>query len=521
MAPAVIISEALPTKDASKQRSSPHKLTCGGRMRYNIILNALIVGLVASPFFIPTIATLAINSYFAFLWVCFLILATITQCKIRSTLQHYNKLQIKTPTPEAEGDHVTVLDESKSLKKIMVTFAYKEPLELIVETLENVSKLSQASSVILGISLEQRTPEKDKKIAEISRRFENCFAQLIITVHPYGTEGEIPGKCSNFNYALRSIVSHIRAKDPKFDPKDYIVTNFDIDSRFHPRFLEIQQDTCLQEKDPYSTVWQPVLFYNWNLDKLSFITRMTGLNRNILMMGALIPFNINVMSVYTASLQLFIQGNYTHPAYQMEDIICYIRWMLMTKRVLKIKPIYCPTISAPTSGNSVIQETVEWAKQLRRWTIGSAEVFHYFCIKARRINFFYAITWGLNYVNYYGFFMIAQGLLTVTTTIYLFVIERHSPDSLQIWFTIPLGVVYFSLLMVIIINKIAVKTFLKQVEVDEKIPIWKDFFLWIVSPFIFIAYNIVALVGLFEAVFHGKKVCTHDASKKDALVNVV
>ena len=520
MPPAIIISQALPAQDSSKSKSAPHKLTCGGRMRYNIFLNALVVGIVASPFFIPTIATLAINSYFALLWVCFLIFATVTQCKIRSNLQRYNKTSSKAAKSEVEGDNVTAI-ETKSLKKIMVTFAYKEPLELITETLENVSKLSQASSVILGVALEEKTPQKDEKIAEIVRRFENCFAQLIITVHPYGIVGEIPGKCSNFNYALRSIVSHLQTKDPTFDPKDYIVTNFDIDSRFHPRFLEIQQDTCLKEKEPYSTVWQPVLFYNWNLDKLSFITRMTGLNRNILMMGALIPFNINVMSVYTASLQLFIQGKYTHPAYQMEDIICYIRWMLMTKRVLKIKPIYCPTISAPTSGNNVFQEIVEWAKQLRRWTIGSAEVFHYFCIKARRINFFAATTWGLNYVNYYGFFMIAQGLLTITTTIYLFVIEKNSPDSLQIWFTIPLGVVYFSLLMVIIINKIAVKTFLKQVEVDEKIPIWKDILLWIVSPFIFIAYNIVALVGLFEAVFHGKKVCTHNAAKKDALVNVV
>ena len=236
------------------------------------------------------------------------------------------------------------------------------------------------------------------------------------------------------------------------------------------------------------------------------------------MMGALIPFNLNVMSVYTASLQLFIQGNYTHPAYQMEDIICYIRWMLMTKRVLKIKPIYCPTISAPTSGNNVIQETFEWATQLKRWTIGSAEVFHYFCIKAKRIGLWNAVTWGIKYVNFYGGFMIAQGLMMISTAVYLLIMERGS-SGLQLYFLIPLGLVYLSLLMELVLNKIAVKTFLKQVEVEERIAIWKDLLLWILSPLIFIAYSTVAVVGLFEAVLYGKQVCIHNAAKKDALLS--
>ena len=88
------------------------------------------------------------------------------------------------------------------------------------------------------------------------------------------------------------------------------------------------------------------------------------------MMGALIPFNINIMSVYTASLQLYIEGDFCHPAYQMEDIICYIRWLTLTKRNLDIKPIYCPTISGPTSGKNMCHELSEWGLQIRRWSVG-------------------------------------------------------------------------------------------------------------------------------------------------------
>ena len=50
-----------------------------------------------------------------------------------------------------------------------------------------------------------------------------------------------------------------------------------------------------------------------------------ALMRAALMMGALIPLNINTMSIYSFSGKLCKQGNYIHPGYQMEDIIALIR----------------------------------------------------------------------------------------------------------------------------------------------------------------------------------------------------
>ena len=63
------------------------------------------------------------------------------------------------------------------------------------------------------------------------------------------------------------------------------------------------------------------------LDEASVVTRVTGLMRATLMMGALIPLNINTMSVFSFSGKLCKQGDFIHPGYQMDDIIALIRWM--------------------------------------------------------------------------------------------------------------------------------------------------------------------------------------------------
>jgi hypothetical protein len=38
------------------------------------------------------------------------------------------------------------------------------------------------------------------------------------------------------------------------------------------------------------------------------------------MMGYLIPWNINTMSVFSLTLKLFEDGEYTHPGYQVRNI---------------------------------------------------------------------------------------------------------------------------------------------------------------------------------------------------------
>ena len=76
--------------------------------------------------------------------------------------------------------------------------------------------------------------------------------------------------------------------------------------------------------------------------------------------------------------------------------------MGVCKRRLRIVMVPVPTLSGPTSGRVIEEELEEWVRQARRWTIGAAEVFHYFMVKSNNIPFFTALSWGITFIIYYG-----------------------------------------------------------------------------------------------------------------------
>jgi hypothetical protein len=62
----------------------------------------------------------------------------------------------------------------------MMTFLYKEPIELLIETLKNIQTLNNSDKVALVIGIEERTPDKEMKIERIETMFKAYFEKLVI-----------------------------------------------------------------------------------------------------------------------------------------------------------------------------------------------------------------------------------------------------------------------------------------------------------------------------------------------------
>ena len=403
--------------------------------------------------------------------------------------------------------------ENKSIRHIVAISCYKEPVELISRSVQTLADQTEVNRISMVISFEEKTPNKEEKCRLLKNQFENCgFERLIFTIHPFGLLNEIPGKCSNANYGLRKAIQEMEITDN--DTDNILVTTCDADSKFSPEYISALTYQYLKENRPsLTTIYQSPLFYNWKLDGLSFMTRVTGLLRSFLMLGALIPFNINTMSIFSFSLSLAKKGKFIHPAYQMDDIICLIRWMGVTQQRLKISMIPVPVISGPTNGETIEKEISEWARQARRWTIGAAEVFHYFVIKSTRMPKRAAYSWGVVFIIYYGILLCTAGLYGLTSMLSMFLLVKNVPSVINsVMYGLLVGQMLTFLLAFIIDIFIP-----KLLKVEECICFPRNLFHFLTTPFVLLAYSLVEFYALHELVIFGKKVCKHGASTKTAL----
>ena len=383
-----------------------------------------------------------------------------------------------------------------------------------MRSVDTLARQSEVNRISMVISFEERTPDVERKCRVLAEHYaDSGFHDLLFTIHPYGIENEIPGKCSNSNYALRQAVDRLELNQ-KENSDHVLITTCDADSQFHRHYIAALTYQYIEDNYPaLSCIYQPPLFYNWNLDASAFFTRITGILRSTLMLGALIPFSINTMSIFSFSLSLAKSGRFVHPAYQMDDIICLIRWMGVTGRRLSIRMVSTPVLSGPTSGRTIEIEFMEWARQARRWTIGAAEVFHYFMIKSKRIPFFVALSWSITFLIYYGIILCSSGLFSLSYLFSSYFLLEDVPTSVTYLIYGMIGAQSCSYLVAFLIDAFIPRL----LNVDEFIFFLRNIFHFLLTPFVLIGYSLVEFYALHELLIRGKKVCKHGASNKAAL----
>merc|ERR1712054_545889 len=116
------------------------------------------------------------------------------------------------------------------------------------------------------MGFEEGTPELKGKAKALKQRYEKAFLQFHVTAHPRHWSGKrgIPGKCSNSNYCMRSIISHLEAHN-LLDFDCMTMTSVDTDTIFPNRYFEKLAFDFLKRKDAKRVVWQAPLLYNFEL----------------------------------------------------------------------------------------------------------------------------------------------------------------------------------------------------------------------------------------------------------------
>lgn len=433
-------------------------------------------------------------------------------------------------------------DARDQIQHICVMPTYKEPVALLKQTMSSVANQTVADSIVMVVGMEEGTPDKEERISSIRERFDGSFKSLVFTVHPK-TAGEITGACSNRNYAAREAVkSMLRDGHILVDPQTFeadvsktILTVCDADTTFYYKYFEnLMWSFCKEpESSRYEVVWQSPLFYNIALDERYFFTRVMGILRSFFMIGFLIGMNINTMSIYSVSLSLICRGHFFHPYYQMDDIIYTLSAMKATGKRIEIRFIDIPTLSGPTSGPTMMEEWNEWVVQATRWTIGAAEVFHYFFYKLlRRTYLMPGLIYFFWFVYYYGFVLCMGGIIQITGIIMALVSIGNPSISAETckpfgqlanentnWAWL-MNVNILLFYCIVPTTAFAMDAIVAQIlALDENVNPIRNLFHFVTTMPVQWAYCLVECKAIIEIAIHGKSVCGHKASDKSNLAS--
>jgi len=512
------------------------KLEAANRyVRWNLLFLAVIFTFLVFPIWMPLIPYVnqATNIFVVIIIGLFqLIWLVATICAIRRTLAINSRNKLKTTrVQDVEASDATANDYS-TIRHIVAMTLYKEPMSVLQATLDSLVQQQDAKSRIsIVIGMECRTPDKEAKRDEIYAKYESKFLRLIVTFHPSGIPGEISGKCSNMNYACRQGLQILRQDaDYHYEKYEHIFTNCDCDAVFDPEYMmELESEySKLDPADRHSSIWQSIIIYK--RDSMPFFVDITGVLRTFFFMGVLIPWNINPMSHYSLSVKLLEEGAFTHPAYQMEDIIALIRYTILTRREIRIRPLNLISINGPTSGADYIDEIREWALQVRRWTIGAGEVFHYFIVKTYRMpSLLLSISWATRFFIYYGLVLCASALFSVISPVIIQLVNMATPEHRRLYVSDSL----FSTICFIFLGTQYAFFLVVTVLVRWNLPVPGDsnnnynkglrgvtrgLLHWVLMLPTILAYSFVELYSFFELAFRGKDVCKHNAASKSNLV---
>ncbi|KAH6688435.1 hypothetical protein F5X68DRAFT_133032 [Plectosphaerella plurivora] len=514
------------------------KLEAANRyVRWNLLFLFMIFIFLLFPIWMPFVPRInqATNLFIIIVIGLFqLIWLVATICAIRRTIAINRRHKLKAiKAQDAESSDATVSDHT-TIRHIVAMTLYKEPMSVLQTTLDSLVQQQDARSRIsVIIGMESGTPEKEAKRDEVLAKYESKFLRLIVTFHPSGVPGEIVGKCSNMNYACRQGLQILRQDvDYSYGEYEHIFTNCDCDAVFDPQYMiELETEySKLDSADRHASIWQSIIVYKRH--SMPFFVDITGVLRTFFFMGVLIPWNINPMSHYSLSVKLLEEGAFTHPAYQMEDIIALIRYTIMTRREIRIRPLNIISVNGPTSGADYLDEIREWALQIRRWTIGAGEVFHYFIVKTYRMpSLALSISWTTRFFTYYGLVLCASAIFSIFSPVVVRLIDMAATEHDRLYIDdslfmticmIFLGMQYGFLLIATILVRwnLPVSGDGNDGYNQGLWGVTRGLIHWVLMLPTILAYSFVELYSFLELALRGKNVCKHNAASKSNLVLV-
>lgn len=264
----------------------------------------------------------------------------------------------------------------EAVRHIVIIPAYKEPIDVLRRTLDNLAAQYQARrrmTIVLAMeAAEEGCTEKAEMLrGEYARKFDHFY----FTVHPRGLPGEMQCKSANESWAARWIKRKL-VDETGYNLDHILVTTMDADTLWHrDHFLAL---TCLfaLNSERHLRFWQSPIRYHSNIWEINPLLRLLNAYSTALELAYLAaPWWMPMpMSSYSLSLRLLDTSGYWDPDVIADEWHMYIKAYFARGGAVQLERMFLPFLAQATTGTSLLDAFRNRYQQTLRHAWGSKEV---------------------------------------------------------------------------------------------------------------------------------------------------
>lgn len=261
----------------------------------------------------------------------------------------------------------------KDVYHLIILPNYKEEIEVLRNSLKSLAKSRYPKErMIVVLAIEERAREGDKETAQaLLGEFKNKFYRFLVTSHPEGLEGEIPGKGSNETWAVKMAKEKIIDLE-NIPYENIIVSSLDADTQVFLDYFSCLTYYYLTAPSPLRSSYQPIPLYLNNLWQSPFFSRVvSACNVFWEMMQQQRPEKIVTYSSHSMSFKALVEMDFWQTNVISEDAGIFWKSFLFYDGDYRIVPLHYPVSMDSCAARSLKRTIVNQYKQQRRWAWGS------------------------------------------------------------------------------------------------------------------------------------------------------
>ncbi|MBM3257446.1 MAG: glycosyltransferase family 2 protein [Candidatus Liptonbacteria bacterium] len=296
----------------------------------------------------------------------------------------------------------SVISHWSRVRHLVLFPMYKEPYEVVRESFASLARAEYPKEHFLVVlATEARAGKEAERVVEkIRQEFGNSFGGFLITTHPEGLPGEIPGKGANIAWATQ------RAKEELIDPlirrenkneyehnshshplssrshptntfsyENVLVSAFDIDTQAPPQYFARLTHAYLTTPDPLHAIYQPIPLFTNNIYEAPLLARIVTFSATFWqMMQQARPERLTTFSSQSVPLKVLNDVGFWHRDVVSEDSRIFWQAFLHYHGNFRVEPLAFPVRMDANVAPTFWGTLKNIYRQQRRWGWGVENV---------------------------------------------------------------------------------------------------------------------------------------------------